>query len=229
MGIQAIRHLAGSTYCVYVQGTASGGAFIDEYCRQQYLTRLFSALRPYQVKLHAYSVLENEAYLLMTPKLSTGLGALISAVQKGFAEYYQARFERDSTPISKNIRASEVCGYKLTLDCQKFIERLAVDSGVSELVGTWQWTSYTANGFGCRPEYLTQHRHCLRFLAENDCPYPSYRDYVAKPLDPKYFAYLLTRIKSGRPIAKQARASTRVATRKIAQWESDPTKCLVIG
>jgi hypothetical protein len=229
MGIQGTRHLAGSTYCVHMQGIASGGAFVDEYCRQHFLIRLFSALQPYQVKLHAYTVLENEAYLLVTPSLRTGLSAMVSAVQANFGEYYQTRFERNSIPISKNIRASEVSGYELTLHCQKFIERLALDIGSSDLVGTWQWSSYTANGFGCRPRYLTLHKHYLRFLAEKLRPYPGYRSYIAAPLEPKFHAYLLSRIRSGKPITKRIGVRKSTVTRKTVHRESDPTKNLILG
>ncbi len=229
MGIQSARHVAGSTYCVHMRGIASGGAFVDEYCRQQFLVRLFSALKPYQVKLHAYTVLENEAYLLVTPTLSTGLSAMVSAVQGSFGEYYQTRFERDSIPISKTIRASEVSGYELTLDCQKFIERLALDVGLSDLVGTWQWSSYTANGFGCRPQYLTLHRHYLSFLAEKLRPYPDYRGYIAAPLEPKFHAYLLSRIRSGKQITKRIGVRKGIVTRKIVRRVSNPTKNLVLG
>jgi hypothetical protein len=229
MGIHDTRHLAGATYCVYVQGISSGGAFVDKYCRQQYLTRLFNALKPYQVSLHAYTVLENEAFLLMTPKMSSGLSALVAALHTSFGEYYQTRFERDSIPISKNITASEVSGYELTLDCQKFIERLAVDVGLSDQIGTWQFSSYTANGFGCRPESLAQHRHYLAFLTKAAGLYPSYREYIGAPMDPKYRAYLLSRIKTGNSIAKKIRVHEGAVATKIRRWQSGSTKRLVLG
>jgi hypothetical protein len=229
MGIHETRHVAGTTYCVYVQGISSGGAFVDKYCRHQYLTRLFNALKPYQVDLHAYTVLENEAVLLMTPKMSWGLNGVMMALHGSFAEYYQTRFERDSMPISKNVRVSEVGGYELTLDCQKFIERLALDEGISDQVGTWHFSSYTANGFGCRPGSLAQHRYYLDFLNKVPRPYPCYREYIEAPMDPKYRAYLLSRIKSGKSITKKTRGPKGAVATKIRYWQSDPTEQLVLG
>jgi len=229
MGIHVTRHLPGATYCVYVQGTASGGAFMDKYCRQYFLTRLFNVLHPFRVQLHAYAVLENEAYLLITPQLSSGLGAVMSALQLSFGEYYRMRFDRETAPISKNITSSEVSGYAHTLDCHKFIERLAVDVGLSDLVGTWEWTSFSTNGFGCKSKHLTQHRHFRQFLSQRERPYPSYREFLASPLDSKYHAYLNSRIKSGEPITKKKRRQEKTVARKVVKWESNPTNSLTLS
>lgn len=229
MGIEVTSHLAGMTYCVYVKGIASGGAFVDEYCRQQYLVRLFNALKPYQVKLHAYTVLENEAYLLMTPQSSSGLSSVMNAIQKSFGEYYQNRFERCSSPLSKNILASAVSGYKLTLDCQKLIERLAVDAGLSNIVGLWQWSSYTANGFGCTPWYLSKHKHCLSFMASSLRAYPSYREFIASPLEPRYRDYLLARIRSGNTITKKTPGRVGIVATKTVSCEPGVRNCLALG
>ena len=229
MRIEATRHLPGMTYCVYVRGIASGGAFIDTYCRQHFLTRLINLLEPYQVKLHAFAILENEAFLLMTPQSGSGLTAVMNTTQKYFGEYYQTRFERDSVPLSKTILASEVKGYDFTLDCQKLIERLEVDTGLSKDVGLLKCSSYSSNAFGCRPEYLCPHRYCLRFLAENRFAYSKYRDFISTPLADAYRAYLLARIKSGQPIAKKRSSQPIIAMKKLKRWKPCPAKSGLLG
>lgn len=224
MGIEATRHLPSMTYCVYIRGIATGGAFSDTYCRQQYLTRLINLLEPYQVKLHAFTILENEAFLLMTPQSSSGLTGVLETTQKYFGEYYQTRFERDSSPISKTIWASEVKGYRFTLDCQKLIERLEVDTGLSNSMGSWQCSSYSSNAFGCKPQYLSPHRHLLRFLAENGHAYSGYREFISMPIPSPYYSYLLTRIKSGQPIAKKRATRASIAMNRVKRCKPSLTK-----
>lgn len=229
MGTQIVNHVPGASYCVYIEGVASGGAFIDKYCRQQYLIRLLNALRPYQVNLHAYTILRSEAYLLLTPQSRTGLSALLGAVRQSYSEYYQTRFERDSFPLSSNIRASQVNGYQLVIDCQKFIERLDVERGLREHTGLWHWSSFTANGFGTRPFSLSQHKHYRRFLDEHENPYLCYREYVSEPMDSKFQAYLTARIRSGLPIAKRPKLKGKAVVTKTKVWEADPTKQIILS
>lgn len=219
---------AGQTYCVYLNSDACGGGFVDDYCQRYFLTRLVNALRPFHVQLHAYAILNKEAYLLLTPGSATGLYALLNSVDENYTEYYQQRFERDSTPIKKNFGISRVDGKALALDCQKYIERRPLDCGLRQHAGAYEWSSYSANSFGCRSPYITPHKGFSGFLSSSTSPYRRYRELIATPFISNYLSYIDLQIKSGRPIAKRSVATPKplASKRKLHEPESGETRSI---
>lgn len=207
----------GATYCVYLKGVACSDAFIDDYCLKYFLIRLCNGLKPFQVKLHAYGMFSNEGYLLVTPTTSTGLGLLIKSICETYNSYFSQRFERESLPLGNCIKIVPVNGNKLTMDSQKYIERKVLDEGISAHAGAYEWSSYTANSFGCRSRMVTPHPAFRRYLNISTNSYKTYREFIAEPFNCSYLAYIDRQVKSGRPIAKgRMPASAPVRVRRVA-------------
>lgn len=194
---------AGQTYCVYLYGEACGGAFLDKYCHQYFIRRLFNGLKPYQVELHAYSLLVNEVYLLVTPRSSTGLASLIASLGESYTKYFQERYERGSRPLAKNMRISRVVGGQLTLDCQKYIERRVLDTGICQHAGAYAWSSYSANSFGCRSDFVSPHATFTDYLKAQKSPYKHYREYISSPFISNYLLFIDSKIRSGKDLTKK--------------------------
>lgn len=213
---------AGQTYCVYLYGKACGGAFLDEYCHRFFILRLLNSLKPFQVELHAYSLLANEVYLLVTPKSSTGLACLIRSVRNSYTKYFQERYERESHPLAKGMRISRVAGAQLTLDCQKYIERRVLDTGIRQHAGAYEWSSYSANSFGCRSAFVSPHATFVNYLKNQESPYKSYREFISAPFISDYLCFIDSKIRSGRDLTKRRVPLTgpvvnrRIVSRRIA-------------
>ncbi|MFK7863505.1 MAG: hypothetical protein AB8B95_04665 [Pseudohongiellaceae bacterium] len=193
---------ATKSYCVYFKGAACSDAFIDDFCLKYFQLRLCNGLQPYKVKLHAYALLANEGFLLVTPATSTGLGQLMKALSKDYNSYFSKRFERESSPIGNNFMVTPLDGDKLILDCQKYIERRVLDEGLRQHAGAYQWSSYTANSFGCRSNFVTPHLAFSDYLHQLSNPYKAYREFIAQPFVDNYLAYIDRQVKSGKALAK---------------------------
>lgn len=205
---------AGQTYCVYLRGSACGGSFLDSYCFRYFVLRLFNALRPFQVDLHAYAVFSDDVYLLLTPRSSKGLGSLIESVSTSYNQYFQQRYERNSVPIANTVKLSRVVGSQLILDCQKYIERKVLDDGLRQHAGAYEWSSYTANSFGCKSDYITPHPAFTDYLKSKIAAYKTYRDYISEPFASNYISYIDINFKSGKPLNKRQLPLTRPMARK---------------
>jgi len=212
---------AGQTYCVYLEGNACGGAFLDKYCHRFFILRLFNGLKPFQVELHAYALLANEVYLLVTPKSSTGLGSLIRSVSDNYTKYYQERYDRESNPLAKSMKISRVVGSLLTLDCQKYIERRVLDTGIRQHAGAYEWSSYSANSFGCRSDFVSPHVMFVNYLKIQKSPYKKYREFISSPFINNYLLFIDAKIRSGRDLSRRRIPLTRpvVKKRKMVECE----------
>lgn len=210
---------AGQTYCVYLHGKACGGAFLDNYCHRFFILRLFNGLKPFQVQLHAYTLLANEVYLLVTPKSSTGLSSLIRSVSNSYTKYFQERYERESVPFAKSMRISRVVGSQLTLDCQKYIERRVLDRGMRQHAGAYEWSSYSANSFGCKSNFISPHIAFNKYLRSKKSPYKNYRDYISTPFISNYLSFIDAKIRSGRDLTRKRVPLTGPIVRKRKMLE----------
>lgn len=203
---------AGKTVCVYLRGSACSDAFIDDYCFRYFLLRLFNGLSPYQVELHAYAMFSNERFLLVTPRTSTGLNLLLNSVSESYNCYFDERFERTSSPMGHHVRISETGGEALTFDCQKYIERRALDNNIRQHAGAYQWSSYNANSFGCRSKYVKPHKAFSEYLKTGKNRFSNYRDFIAAPFNSNYLSYLDRQLRSGNPLAKRRKPENHPVT-----------------
>ena len=194
---------AGQTYCVYLKGKACGGAFLDKYCHRFFILRLFNGLKPFQVELHSYTLLANEVYLLVTPTSSTGLDCLIRSVRNSYTKYFQERYERESSPLAKSMSVSRVVGSQLILDCQKYIERRVLDTGIRQHAGAYEWSSYSANSFGCRSGFVSPHVTFVNYLKERELPYKHYREYISTPFIRNYLSFIDSKVRSGKDLTRR--------------------------
>ena len=213
----------GHSYCLTITGNCCGDAFIDDACYQFYLLRMLNSLHIFKLQLHAYLLLPNTIYLLLSPECQYGLTGLLDHCNKSYTGYFRSRFQRDSSPLSKQYTLSLVQGHELSLDCQKFVERRVLDLGVREHAGAYRWSSYCINSFGARSRYLMPLPAQTSFLKEGPDPYRRYRDFVAEPFPRGYLDYLNHRIESSQPISKRSieLPSKFVARRQTVQWQSE--------
>ena len=209
-------HLAGQTYVVIQRAANCGDAFYDNACYRFYLVRLLNSVRQCQVRLHAYCLLANEVILLLTPDTPFAISSLLQSVNSQYRRYYQQRFERDVDVWAGSRKSSLIQGQALIVDCQKYIERLPIDHGITEHAGEHEWSSYCANAFGIRYPNVARHPGVDAFLKIPDRPFRAYRDFIARPFTRAYRDYLQRKLQSGQPPAIHRQKLVRPkASRKL--------------
>ncbi len=171
-----------------------GAAFFDDACRDYFQLRLLNCLKVYQVRLHAYALLPNEAWLLLTPSMPKSMFSLLDFVNTCYSDYFNERFERKVAVFQSRPSLAVIDSARLLLDCQKMIERWPLSSGAVDHPGLYRWSSYTANAFGGRPRFLTRHPWFEQFIAAAENPMARYREFIAEPFATARLAELEQRL-----------------------------------
>lgn len=210
-------HLAGQTYVVYQSASNCGDGFYDEACYQFYLVRLLNSLQQCQAKLHAYCLMPSEIFLLITPTTPYAISGLLHSVNAQYERYYRQRFERDNKIWRGVGKCSLIQGAALTIDCQKFIERLPVAEAVVSHPGAFGWSSYCGNAFGLKHRHLSRHLAFQEFLKISENPFRSYRDFIARPFSKPYSDYLTSKLKSGVAPAIRKQALVKPCAKKVSR------------
>ena len=188
------HHPAASTWFIVHRGKVQGTAFFDETCRDYFQLRLLNCLKVYNVQLHAYTLLPNEAWLLLTPSMPKSMFSMLAFVNDCYSEYFNERFARNRAVFQSRPFLAIVDNAQLFLDCQKMIERWPLASGAVDHPGLYRWSSYTANAFGGRHQFLTRHPWFDQYIATTESPLERYREFIAEPFDPAHLATLEQRL-----------------------------------
>lgn len=152
--------------------------FFDRACYDFYLRRLFHSLSYFQVALHAYVLLPERVWLLVTDRTGFGAGALAASVNNAYADYFRIRFSRRCKQWPPQPRRIPIYGDAAVLTCQKLIEHEPVTSGCADKTGEWCWSSYRTNAFGGKRPFVIRHPAVRKFLEQAIDPGSEYRAYI---------------------------------------------------
>ena len=191
--------------CLVVQ-EASGGTcgFFDAACYQFYLRHLVHCLAYFQITLHAYALLPDRIWLLLTPRSPRAVENLLASVNRTYTAYFNARFSRGTKPWSRPHRQIPVRASAAVLVCQKLVELEPVHSGAVQHAGTWLWSSYSANAFGGRRKFVTRHRAVSGFLQQASDPGSHYRACIDSQFGQGQYEYLRNRIARNKSLAARS-------------------------
>ncbi len=185
---------ATNTWFLINHAKIQGPAFFDEACHDYFQLRLLNCLKVYKVRLHAYALLPNEAWLLLTPGMPKSMFSLLDFVNECYSEYFNERFDRNTAVFQRRPFLAIIDSAQLFLDCQKMIERWPLASGAVDHPGLYRWSSYGANAFGGRHQFLTRHRWFEQYIAATENAMERYREFVAEPFQAAELAELEQRL-----------------------------------
>jgi len=131
--------------------------FVDETDYQRFLSALADAARQYRVALHAYVLLPDRVHVLATPSDTLGLSKMMQAVGRIYVPYFNARHQRTGSLWGGRFRATVLDAVSYFNDCAHLIEYLPVQSGVSQDMAAYPWSSYPHHAGLQRQPWLTDH------------------------------------------------------------------------
>lgn len=193
------QHVAG-TYLVLQREGVTGGGFFDTACIRFYHTRLVHRLRYYQSELHAYALLPDTIWLLITARSPRVVDRLLIGVNAAYGEYFNTRFCRATRPWAHYRRCSEITCPDFLPVCQKFIEQAPVRDGIVRHPGEWQWSSYCHNAFGGTAPWLTPHPDVARRFRLTQSDHSRYREFIADSLIDPRANFLRNRVERNLPL-----------------------------
>lgn len=198
----------GNTYCCYLKSPPGSVCFLDDTCCDFYLRRLLARSACFRVQLHAYSLLTDEAMLLLTPLTPFSVNDWLCSVNHCFGEYFKQRYRRPA-PIYPMLRAvTLIRSDAAVLDCQKFLELEAARILKLEHPGEHHWSSYSCHAFGngrsadleVKQVGLSPHRATRRYQLPGTNGLHDYREFIARGFSESYHRYLSVRLRHGKPI-----------------------------
>ena len=211
-----------ATWFVVNRAKVEGPAFFDDTCLNYFQLRLLNSLKVYHVRLHAYVLLPDEAWLLCSPELPKSLLSMLEYVNGCYSEYFNERFGRSTAVFPSRPHQAIIDSAQLLLDCQRLIESWPLaGAGVSH-AGRYPWSSYAFNAFGGKSRFLSRHRFFRDYIATTDQALQRYRESIATPFDPVLRARLEQRLlpPGRKPEATVAGfAPERVPDQRPDQWE----------
>lgn len=195
--------ISGKTYFAAIKQKTFGTGFFDDACNEFYLCRLLNCQNAFQVQLHAYLLMKKEIFLIFTPLTPSGFYSFVRFLNASYSRYYAIRFARDVLAWQTEPFIFRFPGDNLVLDCQKFIERYALDFIGGGHPGKYGYSSYCANAFTHRPSFLKRHRAFRQFINTEVDGLQRYREFVAKPFSEEYKRFLQSRLLCGQPLLQQ--------------------------
>jgi putative transposase len=147
--------LPGLPHLVVQRGHNRQPVFVDEADRQAYLAALRDAGPPGACALHGYALLDDVAWLLLTPAATPAapsLGALMQALGRRYVAAFNRRHGRSGTLWDGRFRAT-VVGPAQVLQALCLVEQAPVRAGLAGLAGDWRWSS-AAHHLGLRRDPL---------------------------------------------------------------------------
>ena len=209
----------GRSYCCYLKAPAGSDCFLDDACFDFYLRRLLERGGAFRLRLHAYCLLPNEAFLLFTPITPFALSDCLKSVNACYGDYFRERYRRPARVFPRLRAVSSLNSDAAFLDCQKYLEREGARRFGLTHPGAYHWSSYSRHAFTsdstarvsnvCRG--LSAHKATRSYLGAGAAALSNYREFIAKDFSASYFHYLSVRLRYGKPIG-----SERLIARKAA-------------
>ncbi len=116
--------------------------FVDSEDHEMFLFWLSSAVRQFQVAIHAYVLMPDHLHLLLTPSDETGIGKMMQWVGRHYVPYFNRKYQRSGTLWQGRYKATVIEAARYLLPCSLFVESNSVRSHLADDAAHYPWSSY---------------------------------------------------------------------------------------
>lgn len=191
-------HLPDIPQHVVQRGHGKQLCFLTEADYSEYLRRLASASRKFEVAIHAYVLMSNHVHLLASAKTAHGVGKLMQSVGGGYVRGFNARHGRTGTLWDGRYYSCPVGTDAYLWACHRYIELNPVRAGMVNAPGDYRWSSFSRNALGHVDHVVTPHPAYLALAAGNESAASRYREMFAVELADAVIAELREKLKNER-------------------------------
>ena len=192
----------GGACCVVLETALPTVGFFDDRCYRHVQLRLKYCQQIYGMQIHAYALLPQEMWLLATPLHPRSISSSCAYLNRSYSEYFKRRFKRKVQVWRGSPQVVFLGDDLLVLECQKLIERLPLERGLTSHPGCYSWSSYCASAFGGADIVPCRHRAVRRFITRRR--FEGYREYLMAPFHPARFDRLQAALQRGTPPVRRA-------------------------
>ena len=158
--------------------------FFDKEDYAYFLDCLEKSARQYQCEVHAYTLLETEIHILVTPRIQGGVSQMMQSLGRRYVQYVNHKYHRSGTLWEGRYKSTlvDAAGYLIT--CYRYIESLAVEKGLADAVENYPWSSYMNHAQGKESALLTEHSMFGELGENEDASRQQYRELFRYEIDP---------------------------------------------
>lgn len=150
--------LPGELHHVVQRGHNGQAVFQDELDRQQYLQALRDQAHEHGVAVHAYTLLDQEVHLLLTPSQAGDLGRLMQGLGRRYVASHNRRHARGGTLWEGRYRASVLESERYFMTALVVLAWLPVQGCLAAEPMQWRWGSGRHHAGHERDPVVTDHR-----------------------------------------------------------------------
>ena len=134
--------VAGHVHHVLQRGNNKQAIFIDDEDYRRMLDLLSEHAARDKVAIHAYVLMSNHFHLLLTPKTSQGLSAMMQSVGRRYVQYFNQRYGRTGTLWEGRYRATLIQPERYLISSKIFMDLNPVRAGVVTRPLDYSWSSH---------------------------------------------------------------------------------------
>ena len=134
--------LPGQVHLVTHRGNNRQPVVIDDADRQALLDLLGEQATRHRVAMHAYVLLPDSLYLLLTPLTADGVPAMMQAVGRAYVRYFNARHGRSGTLWEGRYRSTLIQAERYLLPCMSLMDSEPVRAGLCGEPQQYPWSSH---------------------------------------------------------------------------------------
>lgn len=143
---------------VFQKGNNHERIFGDEEDYLVFLKWLKEAANQYEVRIHAYTLMETQLHILATPSDKEGLASMMQWIGRHYVTYFNRKYDRTGTLWEGRFRTSLIEAVSHFLDCSCFLEWLPVRLGIAKKPDDYRWSSYSHHAGIRQDPLISDHR-----------------------------------------------------------------------
>ena len=138
-----LRHwVPGGIYHITARGNNREPIFHDSVDYQQYLLQLRQCRDALPYRLLAFALMPNHVHLVFEMLLAASLSDVMQRVGKGYADYFNSRYERVGHVYQGRFYSSFVNREAYLLEVTRYVHLNPVRAGLCRQPHSYQWSSY---------------------------------------------------------------------------------------
>lgn len=175
--------LIGIPQHIIQRGNNRDTCFFTENDCLVYLDSLTECAPRSECEIHAYVLMTNHVYLLVTPQAGNSVPALMQGLGQRYVRYFNLEHRRTGTLWEGRYKACLVDSEQFLLACSRYIELNPVRTAIVQSPVDYRWSSYRHNAFGERTMVISPHHEYLHLGTTPSERQSAYRELFRQPMD----------------------------------------------
>jgi putative transposase len=178
--------------------------FFESADYELYLSLLLEGRDRYQCAVHAYVLMTNHVYLLVTPLEKGSVSRMMQYVGRHYVPYINAKYARSGTLWEGRFKASIVDSASYLLACYRYIELNPVRAGMVVKPQEYRWSSFHGSALALPDGLLTPHAEYVNLWRDERERAINYGCLFEQPQQEGVIAVIREHIQSGTPLGSES-------------------------